>query len=134
MKTMHTDEKKGGEMKKDEELKFPILFTRCPACGCEDTVARQIKKEEVAKGKISPDANVAISQTVTPMLDQKKLSQVLSVTTLVSYYDICLKCGCYYCFRIDKGQGMVQLGGPQPPPDKTQFGFPQRDPRIGREG
>lgn len=107
-----------------EKLQFPMIFSKCPACGCKETVARKMKDEEVAKGEIKGEVNAAMAQSVTPIMDQRELVAVRRVPILVTFYDVCLKCGCYYALRVEKTEGYIDATKPrQGPPPGLPFGF-----------
>lgn len=96
-----------------KSLEFPLNFSKCPACGCEETVARRVTEDDAAaRGLLEKsDTHPMISQSVTPIVDLRALSVRLTVDILVAYYDVCLDCGCYYCVHVEKQKGLV---GPPP--------------------
>jgi len=94
------------------ELSFPLIFEKCPACGSEETVAALVAQEEKAKGRMGEDFTPAMGQEMTPIVDPRRV--LLSVTALAAFFDICVRCGCYYCRRVEKGQGKLEGMGRGP--------------------
>ena len=85
-----------------EELQFPLMWDKCPACGSPRRVADIVKEEEIPKGKWRADLPATILPQPTAMIDPLKIQHVLTFTMLISMLDICADCGCLYAFRIDK--------------------------------
>lgn len=82
-------------------------FDKCPACGCQEAIARKVGEEELTKGNIPWDAKVFINRIATPIVDLRgPIGR--SVSVIITYYDICLRCGCYYCVRVEKVQGVLE--------------------------
>ena len=111
------------------ELQFPLTWNKCPNCGCSDTLARTVKNEQVAKGKMKEDVILAIRQIVTPAVDMREVGHMLSIPMLVTFYDICLGCGNEYCVGANKVDSLItaQPGSLQGP-GGTMFGKPM----VGR--
>ena len=100
------------------EMVFPLIWKKCPLCGCKETVANAMKNEEVAKGNILDGSiNAAIAQTATPIMDLREIFAVRTVPVLVTLYDICLnpECGVYYPVRVEKVMQKIDASqGPGP--------------------
>lgn len=107
------------------ELHFPLTWSKCPNCGCTDTLARAVKNEQVTKGKMKEDVILAIRQVVTPAVDMREVGHMLSIPVLVTFYDICLGCGHEYCVRVDKVDSLITAQpGSLPGQGGTLFGKP----------
>ena len=102
------------------EMVFPLVWEKCPLCGCKETVANKLKEEEVAKGNIlDKSIHAAIAQSVTPIMDMREIFAVRTVPVLVTFYDICLnpECGVYYPVRVEKMMQKIDSSqGPPPGP------------------
>ena len=79
-------------------MEFPIEFPKCPNCGCEDTVCRQVCADE---SSISKDTLVVMDKKITPIQNFMTISTP-TTKILLRLYDTCLKCGLDYCVRIEK--------------------------------
>lgn len=100
----------GGDMA--EKSRFPIIFEKCPNCGCTETTCRLAYKEEVVdKGK-GPEAFASSEKRPIPLLDPR--SSVLTVPTLVEHYDACAKCGLRYCTKAEIVNAGIRMQPPQP--------------------
>lgn len=111
------------------ELQFPLVFPKCPVCGCEETVAERVKDEEIAKGKIKTQIHAAMSRSMTPVADQRAIITLLSVPMLVSFYDVCARCGSVRAVRIEKGEALI--GPDKPPPGMPGMPGMGRQPFLG---
>lgn len=86
-----------------KELEFPLIFDGvCPACGSEEWVAEIVKEEETKKGKIRPNALIALGQLGAPIFDNTKLDVTLVAPLLTAILDICRRCGMVRAKRVDK--------------------------------
>ena len=108
-------------------MEFPIVFEKCPLCGCTETVTRMACEEEKEKGVIPKDAFVAFERTQMPLMG--KIPPKLTVRILVASWDLCVDCGNKYCTRVDIQTVPVSVQGPkmpgQQPGHMGQFpGFP----------
>lgn len=110
-------------------MEFPIIFNKCPLCGCPDTVTRLACEEEMEKGIIPKDAPVALERTQIPLMG--KVPPKLTVRMLIASWDVCAgdppgSCGHRYCTRVDIVTTPVQVQAPKMPGPGGQFpGFPQ---------
>jgi len=99
-----------------EEITYPLEFNKCPACGCEDTVSKKVAEEEIEKGRMKEGYTPALTQDTTPIFDPREVIIFQRrVPVLITFYDVCVACGCYYCVRIEKGEGMVTPQMQRPP-------------------
>ena len=105
------------------EIVFPIVYDKCPNCGHDERLAEMVANQEKAKGKLRPEAPAYIQVAQTVFADPTRL--LLTVPVLMSCYDVCFKCGAYYCVRAE--MTTARIGAP-PPGDQKGFGFPQRFP------
>jgi len=92
---------------------FPILITRCPSCGCKDTICRLACEHETT---IDPNTFVSLEKVATPLVTSNQITTP-TVKAIMSHYDNCAKCG----FRYSTKSEIVVLpvGGvpsPKPPP------------------
>lgn len=91
----------------------PLEFKRCPLCGSEETAAKLACEGEPG---IDKDQFVCLKPEVTFI---RHPSQTLGLApAIISYFDVCVKCGHYYCTKIEKKSLPVQIqvpGMPQMP-------------------
>ena len=102
-----------------DELKSPMRF-KCPTCGHKETVLATLAQREIAEGLLPKDANVGTA--VEPIflcdtqalrggkLGGKKIRQV------ISYKDICVKCGVEYRYLVLVKEVEVPKVSPTAPP------------------
>jgi len=102
-------------------MEFPIEFTKCPACGCLDTVTRLACEEEMEKGIIPKGAHVALETSQIPLIGSTPPK--LSCRVLIASWDICAECGQRYCTRVQIVTQPVQVKMQNPP-----AGFPGNFP------
>ena len=78
-------------------MEFPIEFEQCPQCGCKDTVCRLACADEpsIPKGTF-----VSLEKLFTPIQDINKIMAPM-IKGILSYFDICAKCGTRYCTRAE---------------------------------
>jgi len=97
-------------------MEFPMIFERCPICGCKNTVCREACADEpsIPKGTF-----VSMEKKITPI---QNLTAISTPTTrvLLRHYDTCAKCGLDYCTRVEKttiptDALMKMIGMPIPP-------------------
>ena len=79
-------------------MSFPLLFEKCPICGCMDTVYRLGVADDPS---ISEDTFPSMEKKVTPLQDFTKIFNP-TVRVLLRHYDTCAGCGLDYCTRVDK--------------------------------
>ncbi len=102
----------------DRLTSFPLTYSRCPACGCEETVAGKAVEEERAKGSPLPGPFSCLMRVTTAIFDPKTAQRLIlptRVPTIVSSLDACLKCGCLYCRTVEKSTARLTPGLPQNP-------------------
>jgi len=112
---------KDQEEKHEEELKFPLYF-KCPCCGSEERIIRKVADEEVKKGKMLLTTKVSCFQLASAISEALPLLN-LPVPILLSLFDICAKCGCFYPFEVQKTRGMTKTA---PPGASSPMRFPPR--------
>lgn len=93
-----------------EELKLPITFPSCPNCGCGKKIS-SLAVQGGQKGDIP--AFSFLKRDPLPLEDPRKA--VLTVRTLVTYYDICAKCGMEYCTKAEIVNVEIRVPGPLQP-------------------
>ena len=78
-------------------MSFPIEFTKCPSCGCKDTVCRLACSDEPSVPK---DIFVSLEKVFTPL---QQPTQMLSPIAkgILCHYDVCGKCGHRFCTRAE---------------------------------
>lgn len=106
-----------------QQITFPIEFSKCPVCGCPDTVCRLAVKEEIENGRFSEGQFVSLEKVATPLIDPKH-PPAISAQLLLCHYDCCAKCGTRYCTRAEKVTGVVGMKPGQGQGPKG-FGFHQ---------
>ena len=103
------------------ESRFPIVFEKCPICGCGDTTCRLAYQEEVVdKGK-GPEAFASSEKRLTPLVDVR--SAMLTVPTLVEHYDNCAGCGFRYCTKAEIVNAGISMQKPPPGRNTGPGGF-----------
>ncbi len=108
----------------EKKLEFPLVFPKCPACGCDETVAIRAAKDEglLIDEKTPP----FMSTSATPVMNPTVILQKITAKVLLGVYDVCTKCGCYYCIRVEQIMANVQV---QPnPPQKPPWAMPGLGP------
>ncbi len=81
-------------------MEFPLLFDKCPLCGCKKRVLESVGGEEMKKGKVGKDMIFSTTQPIAlALVDPRKT--VISALTLTVFRDICVDCGHEYvvCIR-----------------------------------
>lgn len=87
---------------KVKKLKFPMDFDKCPVCGSHRRVVDEVKKEEIAKGKIRPEKKAALTKMGVAVTDAVKIKGVLTVPLVTAMVDICADCGALYAVQVDR--------------------------------
>lgn len=100
-----------------KKVEFPILFEKCPSCGCKDTVTRLAYKQEVVDKDKGPDTFASFEKRPVPLI-----APTLMATLLVKHFDTCAGCGLYYC---TKAEIVIAPVTAKKMPDMKQFGFQQ---------
>ena len=90
---------------------FPMTFDKCPVCGGTDTITKAFKRVLVEKGLFREEIPVAMAQSVTPFADPSAILFGVRAPALITKYDVCGSCGCYYCVRVDLGEVELQAPG-----------------------
>ncbi len=103
----------------EEEIKFPIEFTKCPNCGCPDTTCRLAYKQEVVDKEKGPDVFVSSVRLAIPLGDPR--SAMLTLPELLEHHDTCARCGLPYCTKAEITRE---------PSGGKGFGFPQGRPGL----
>jgi hypothetical protein len=99
---------------------FPKAFTKCPVCGCEETICNKVKAEEVANNRMKPETRVGF-QSAVPIVDPTRLVAQLTAPVIVALFDICADCGAYYCREANLTKGMVATQPQKPMPGQMPF-------------
>ena len=111
-------------MKDEKELKFPLTFSVCPACGSTRRAAEMVTEKEIKKGKIKKETKIPFMSGRAPIFDPTQVSRLvglpLQCPLLVAYFDICYDCGTLYCVRVEKHTGAVEV---EMPKGKPPVGF-----------
>ncbi len=97
------------DIKKEEDLKFPMKFDKCPNCGGTKRIAGSILEQERKKGKIGKSLQGVIQQIQCVITDPRLVS--LQAPAIIVFMDICADCGTFYCFLAQLG---VATPGTQP--------------------
>lgn len=108
------------------ESRFPIVFDKCPLCGCTETLTRLAWDEEAEKGRVNKDTPVAAEHIATPLIDPMRPPK-LSASFLLQHFDTCAGCGMSYCKKAEIGTGPVTMK--QMPPGMQG---PSMPPGFGR--
>ncbi len=101
-------------------MEFPIIFPKCPACGCPDTVARLACADDPS---VDPTAFASLEKLLVPIQDLSKLTTP-TVKAFVVHYDVCAQCGTRYCTKAEIIFMPVRLapGTPGTPGARPPFG------------
>lgn len=106
-----------------KEVKYPLEFKACPACGSERRVVEMIRDQEVEKKKVSPQIKMAAQAVTVPVYDPTR--PMLSAPVITAVLDICADCGCYYARFVDVQDQVLQMkpgampGQPRPPQGRS---------------
>ena len=98
--------------------RFPIVFEKCPHCGCEETITQLAWAEEAEKGRVNKDTIVAAEHLNIPLIDPKK-PPILSAGILLLHVDWCAnpECGMRRLTKAEVVTGQIGMGpgpGQQP--------------------
>ena len=91
-----------------EESKVLMEAKRCPVCHCQETVAREAFK--VAEVEAPTGAYIAMEMKLIPL--QSPALATLSIKSLITAYDVCLRCGTQYVTRAEVKKMPVQFQRP----------------------
>jgi len=105
-----------------DKLKFPMDFTKCPACGSEKKIIETALNEELIK---PTSQKTALHVFAVALIDQLSVLTRVTVPILMILTDACAECGTIYVTRIDKTIGAPQSGPPGSP------SFPPSFPPFG---
>ena len=93
-------------------------FAKCPWCGSTDRMMGRLGKEMVEQGLLEEQVDVGTHEIGGPIVDPRKLNQMLAVSIKPAIYalrDICVDCGREITVKIEKRY--VKMGvGVKPPP------------------
>jgi hypothetical protein len=89
---------------KEAKCSFPIEGSdRCPSCGCEERIGRQLLDQMKAEGKLQKTAypkgfviKVPLFQVLAAPLVVKQEIPVVEIT-----FDVCKECKTLYCTNFD---------------------------------
>lgn len=96
------------EKTQPKPLEFPMSFSKCPACGCPDTIGGQATQEEHAKGTLPKDIRLMVVTASMPLRDMRRQLPGLPVPVVFVHFDVCLQCGCLYCIGAEKKSVSMQ--------------------------
>jgi len=88
----------------------------CPVCGSSERFCESLAEEVKEKGWMRPELNfyAQIWQgAVSDQLWAYKIPIGSKVPAFHIYVDVCLKCGCIYAAKLERGVG-VKVAGPPP--------------------
>lgn len=108
------DKTEGAEPEKGTDWKFPHSWDKCPVCGCKETVAGKVKAEEVANNRMGEDVQAYLFQQKAIIIDLRRVSKMLRVPVVTSSYDVCAKCGIFYCVNASKLDELMSSLFPPP--------------------
>ena len=98
-------------------MEFPLHFDKCRKCGSADRVGETVANELKAKGKLP--AEMIYGTRVGQSLFAHPITPSLTVTVLITVYDLCAKCGLEYPTHILRQEVPVTSGlgktGGRPP-------------------
>lgn len=105
----------------DEKPKFPVTFDKCPVCGSTERITDSVKAEEVAKGKLAPDAELVVLGLPVPITDQHHVYSSITIPMLMCLSTICAKCGAVYCVSASRQDGQPKFQPSTPPGPTSPF-------------
>ncbi len=80
-------------------MDFPIYFAFCPNCDESETIANLACEGETS---LPEEAHHATEQVITVIQNPATII-TLTVKVLISYYDVCVRCGTRYCTKAEIG-------------------------------
>jgi hypothetical protein len=109
------------------ESRFPIVFEKCPHCGCTETLTKLAWDEEAEKGRVNKDTPVAAEHLKVPLIDPTKTIGITGGILLL-HVDWCAnpECGRRRLVKAEVVTGKVGIG---PPPG--QQGWPSGGQGFG---
>ena len=94
----------------------------CPACGSKERFCESLAEEVKEKGWMQPDLNF-YAQIWQGAVSDKAWAHKIPIGSKVPayfiYVDVCLKCGCIYAAKLERGTGVKVA---EPPPVLTSGG------------
>lgn len=103
------------EEKKEEEVKFPLGFNKCPVCGSTRGVVNSVVEREKAKGKVGKEKRLGLA-LVALVWDMSKV--VLEYPIIMVAAEMCADCGALY-----GGQALEMKGTPPGPGQNVPGGM-----------
>ena len=91
------------------EPKIIAEFPKCPSCGSEEKVSELGCAPLKASGKIAQEVFTVLDQKVVPI--EQPLFAGVAVQCIVTFYDVCAKCGTQRCTRAAIVSAPVQMQG-----------------------
>lgn len=91
--------------------KLVAEFDHCPYCGSTRRFAEEVAKEQAEKGAMGEGLKYGLYQIGGPILDPRKVNQMLMETLVPETFallDACMDCGCIYAVRLERGN--IPLG------------------------
>jgi len=99
-------------------------FDKCPVCGSTRRFAVSVAEEQREKGLMGEGLKYGIYQMAGPILDPRKVNQMLvgtKVPTVSVLLDVCMDCGTIYAVRLERGEVPLRMVVAQPPPGQPPF-------------
>lgn len=95
----------------EQKSRFPIIFEKCPYCGCTDTLTKLAWEEEAEKGRVNKDTPVAAEHIQVPLIDPKKTIGI-TAGILLLHVDWCAnpECGRRRLISAEVVTGQVGMG------------------------
>ena len=92
----------------DNPVKFPLGFSKCPACGGERRVAMEALKSEQEQGRCLGAKNAFLFQHQSLIANPN--TQFLSALMVITFYDVCADCGATYCLHAETKTAVQGMG------------------------
>lgn len=85
-------------MSEQKEIKFPLVFDKCPNCHSTRTVTDEVKGEK------QEGLKQALTMVETPVATPVEMTLALPVPWVIAAFDVCAECGTLYCIaaRVEK--------------------------------
>lgn len=91
------------------EPKIIAEFPKCPSCGSEEKVSELGCVALKDSGKIPKETFTVLKQEVVPI--EQPMFAGVAVQCIVTFYDVCAKCGTPRCTRAAIVSAPVQMQG-----------------------
>ena len=101
-------------MGQQEDIKFPLEFTRCPNCDSDRRVASVVLKQEISKGKMPENSRAWITRLASAIGQPKIIGARVPVVQV--FLDVCADCGTVYCIHAVLGEVAQAANPPKPNP------------------